>query len=116
MDNNYYSQVTRLDFYWNFTPSFFVSSNVSNTLYSGLGEDFDQSVWLMNLDLGYRFLNHKKGELKLTVFDLLNQNTSIQRNVTDIYIEDERTQVLQQFVMLTFTYNLRSFGGVSTAM
>lgn len=116
LDNNYYSQVTRLDFYWNFTPSFFVSSNVSNTLYSGLGEDFDQSIWLMNLDLGYRFLNHKKGELKLTVFDLLNQNTSIQRNVTDIYTEDERTQVLQQFVMLTFTYNLRSFGGMSTPM
>ena len=66
----------------------------------------------MNLDLGYRFLKDRKGELKLTIFDLLNQNTSIDRNVTDVYIEDERTQVLQQFVMLTFTYNLRAFGGI----
>jgi outer membrane receptor protein involved in Fe transport len=113
LNNNYYSQNTRLDFYWNFTPNFFISSNVNHTFYQGLGEGFDQSFLLMNLDLGYRFLKERKGELKLTIFDLLNQNTSIDRNVTDVYIEDERTQVLQQFVMLTFTYNLRAFSGTS---
>lgn len=116
LNNNYYSQNTRLDFYWNFTPSFFISSNVNHTLYQGLGEGFDQSFLLMNLDLGYRFLKDRKGELKLTVFDLLNQNTSIDRNVTDVYIEDERTQVLQQFVILTFTYNLRAFGNMTNDM
>ncbi len=110
LDNNYYSQTTRLDFYWNFAHNFFIGSNVNNTLYSGLGEDFDRSIWLMNMDFGYRFLPEKKGELKLTVFDLLDQNTSISRNVTDVYWENERTQVLQQFFMLTFTYNLRAFG------
>lgn len=113
LNNNFYSQNTRFDFYWNFTPNFFISSNVNHTLYEGLGEGFDQSFLLMNLDLGYRFLKERKGELKLTIFDLLNQNTSIERNVTDVYIEDERTQVLQQFVMLTFTYNLRAFNGVT---
>jgi len=111
LDNNYYSQTTQIDFYWNFAHNFFVGSNVNNTLYSGLGEEFDRSFWLMNLDFGYRFLPDRKGELKLTVFDLLDQNTSIQRNVTDVYVENERTQVLQQFFMLTFTYNLRAFGG-----
>jgi hypothetical protein len=112
LDNNYYTQTTRVDLYWNFAHNFFIGSNVNNTFYQGLGEDFDQSYWLMNLDFGYRFLPERKGELKLTVFDLLNQNTSIERNVTDIYIENERTEVLKQFFMLTFTYNLRSFGGV----
>jgi hypothetical protein len=28
-----------------------------------------------------------------------------------VYIEDTRTQVVQQFFMLTLTYNLRAFGG-----
>lgn len=112
LNNNFYSQNTRFDFYWNFTPNFFISSNVNHTFYQGLGEGFDQSFLLMNLDLGYRLLKERKGELKLTIFDLLNQNTSIDRNVTDVYIEDERTQVLQQFVMLTFTYNLRTFNGI----
>jgi hypothetical protein len=86
---------------------------MNHLLYSGLGEDFDRSIWLWNLDFGFRFPPSRKAELKLTVFDLLNQNLSINRNVTDVFIEDVRTQVLQQFVMVTFTYNLRRFGGVN---
>ncbi|MDO9554430.1 outer membrane beta-barrel protein [Rhodonellum sp.] len=111
LDNNYYSQNSRLDLYWQFAGGFFFSTNVNNQFYRGLGGDFDQSIWLMNADVGYRFPKQQKLELKLTVFDLLNQNTSIERNVTDVYIQDERTQVLQQFFMLSLTYNLRSFGG-----
>lgn len=114
LDNNYYTQSTRLDLYWNFAGGFFVSTNINNQWYQGLGEDFDQSVWLMNADLGYRFPPSENFELKMTVFDLLNQNTSIDRNVTDVYIENERTQVVQQFFMLTLTYNLRSFGGTGS--
>lgn len=113
LNNNYYTQNTTMDFYWNFASNFFIGSSVNNSLYQGLGEEFDQSVWLMNMDVGYRFLPGRKGELKLTVFDLLNQNTDIQTNVTDVYIENERTQTLQQFFMLTFTYNLRAFGNVN---
>lgn len=43
-------------------------------------------------------------------FDLLNNNNSIIRNVTDYYIEDLQTQVLNRYFMLTLTYNLRKFG------
>ena len=57
-----------------------------------------------------KFLKAQKGELKLTVFDLLKQNQSIVRNVTGEYIEDVRNEVLRQYFMLTFTYNLRNFG------
>ena len=45
----------------------------------------------------------------LNVFDLLRQNISVQRNVNDFYIEDLSTIVLQRYVMLTFTYNMRKF-------
>jgi hypothetical protein len=44
------------------------------------------------------------------VFDLLNQNQSIARTVTGTYIEDDQNLVLKQYVMLTFTYKLKSFG------
>ncbi len=115
LNNNYYTQSTRLDLYWNFTGGFFFSTNVNNQLYKGLGEEFDQSVWLMNADLGYRFPPTEQFELKMTLFDLLNQNTSIDRNVTDVYVEDTRTQVVQQFFMMTLTYNIRSFGGSASA-
>jgi hypothetical protein len=54
-------------------------------------------------------LKNDRGELKLTAFDILKQNQSIARTVNDLYVEDSITEVLQQYVMLTFTYTLRSF-------
>lgn len=111
LNNNFYTQNTRIDFYWQFLGGLFVSTNINNQIFSGLGEAFDRSIWLVNADIGYRFGSNEKLEAKLSIFDLLNQNTSISRNVTDVFIQDERTQVLTQFFMLSLTYNLRSFAG-----
>jgi hypothetical protein len=116
LENNFYTQSTRLDLFWNFIGGVFLGSSVNHQLYSGLGEDFDQGILLCNMDVGYRIPPSKKTEIKLTVFDLLNQNVSIDRNVTDVFVEDVRTQVLRQFFMLTVTYNLRRFGGYNMAM
>lgn len=75
---------------------------------SGLAEGFNKSVPLLNLAVGKRFLDGR-GELKLSVFDLLNKNNAISRNTYSGYVEDSRTTVLQQYFLLTFTYNLRLF-------
>ncbi|HEX6333173.1 MAG TPA: hypothetical protein VFZ78_03040, partial [Flavisolibacter sp.] len=69
---------------------------------------------LWNMSIGKKFLKDRKGELKLGVFDLLKQNQSIARNITESYIEDVQSQVLRQYFMLTFTYNLRNFGTAAT--
>ena len=59
---------------------------------------------------GVKFLKEQKGELKLSVFDLLKQNKSISRTVTETYVEDVQSQVLTQYFLLTFTYKLKNFG------
>ena len=71
---------------------------------------FNQTVPLLNLGVGRRFLDGR-GELKLSVFDALNRNNAVNRTTGSFYVEDTRTQVLQRYALLTFTYNLRSFGG-----
>lgn len=88
----------------------FVQNDVTNQTYTGLSEGFNQSFWLWNAGIGKKFLKNKAGELKLTVFDLLKQNQSISRTVTSDGIEDRQSLVLQQYFMLTFTYNLKNFG------
>ena len=71
---------------------------------------FNQSYWLWNMGVGKKFLKDQSGEIKLSVFDLLKQNSSITRSITETYIEDVQTDVLQQYVLLTFTYKLKNFG------
>jgi hypothetical protein len=60
-----------------------------------------------------KFLKNQRAEAKITVFDVLKKNNSITRTVTDTYIADVRSNVLTQYFMLTFTYNIRNFKGNS---
>ncbi|MEZ4804638.1 MAG: TonB-dependent receptor [Bacteroidia bacterium] len=85
------------------------NADITNSSYNGLGNAFNQSIWLVNGGIGYKFLKGNRGELKLSVFDALKQNTSISRTVTETYIEDKNTQILTRFYMLTFTYSIRHF-------
>jgi hypothetical protein len=71
---------------------------------------FNQSILLVNGGLGYKFLKNNAAELKLNFFDLLNQNNSISRTVTETYVETNETLVLRKYYLISFTYNLRNFG------
>lgn len=88
--------------------------DVTNNYFSGLNQSANVNFWLWNVNVGRKFLKGQKGELRLGVFDLLGQNQSIVRNVTESFIEETRNVVLQRYFMLTFTYNLRNFGAAAT--
>jgi hypothetical protein len=63
-----------------------------------------------NGGINYLFLKDDKGQLKLSVYDLLNQNISVSRTARENYIQDNQTTVLRRYFLLTFTYNIRNFG------
>jgi len=70
---------------------------------------YNDDVVLWNLSVAYKFLPRDLAEIRLTLYDVLKQNDSIERNVTETYIEDTRTALLQRFALLTFTWNIRNF-------
>jgi hypothetical protein len=82
--------------------------------YDGLEKTFSQDFLLVNAGIGFKFLPKKLAEIRLSVFDLLNQNNNINRSVTETYIEDARTKIMRQYFMLTFTYSLRKFNFTNT--
>ncbi|TAL48421.1 MAG: hypothetical protein EPN92_03710, partial [Chitinophagaceae bacterium] len=86
------------------------NNDISNQTYNGLSTGYNQNYWLWNMAVAKKFLKNQRGELRLSVFDLLNQNQSITRTVSETYIEDVNTKVLKQYFMLTFTYSLKNFG------
>jgi len=107
---NYFNHLGSVQFNLLTKKGWFLQNDLSNRLYSGYGVGFDQNYWLWNMAAGKKFLKDRKGELKISVFDLLEQNVSINRDITESYIEDVRNRVLTRYFMLTFTYNLRNFG------
>ncbi len=109
LNNEYYYHVSGLRFNWIFLNGWVLRNDVSNLYYTGLGEAFNENYWLWNINLGRKLLPNRQGEITLGVYDLLNQNRSVSRNITSTYIEDARTNVLNRFFMLTFTYNIRHF-------
>lgn len=110
LDQNYYIQNSNLRFYYSPNDGkTFIANNVNNILYRGLSEGLDQSVWLWNIEAGYRFLKNNKGELKVYVFDLLKQNNSISRTVSDVAVTDVFSNVLTRYAMLSFTYIIGNF-------
>jgi hypothetical protein len=108
-NNNFFFHTADVRFNWNFWKGFVFNTTVNNTLYAGVSQGFNQNFFLWNASLAYKFLKDRSLELKVGVFDILGQNNSISRTVNETFLEDVRTDVLQRYVMLTLTYNLRHF-------
>jgi hypothetical protein len=87
-----------------------VQNEVNYQFNRGLGGDLDKGYILWNAGVGKKFLKNQRGELRLSVFDLLKQNRAISRTVNGLSIVDSQSQVLTQYFMLTFTYRLKNFG------
>ncbi len=111
MNNNYFFQIGSAQFNWEFWKGFFVQNSVTYQNYNGISSKISTQYTLWNLNFGKKLFKNKAGEIKLSCYDILNQNTSLNRTVTDTYIEDSNTEVLKQYFMLSFTYNLRNFNG-----
>jgi hypothetical protein len=110
LNNNYFSQSAGLGLNLMTKNGWVFTNDVNNQLYSGLTGGLDQNYWLWNMAVAKKFLKDQKGELRLSVFDLLKQNRSISRTVQYNYIEDNETRVLTQYFMLTFSYRIKNFG------
>ncbi len=87
-----------------------ISSDFSYVKNMGRTEGYNTSIPLWSASIAKQLFKKKEGEIKFYVFDLLNQNVSITRNVTGNTIQDVSTRVLTRYFMVSFTYNLRRFG------
>lgn len=114
LNNNYLNQSTRLSLNWILWRGIVYRMDVNHQLNTGLAEGFDNSFLLMNLSIGKKVFKNERGEISLNVYDLFGQNNNIRRNISETYIEDRQSNVLQRYVMLTFTFNLRKFSNAAS--
>jgi hypothetical protein len=100
-----------LDFNINLPAHFTVQTNFDYTANTGRASGYNQNIAMWNASVSKYLFKKQQVQLKLEAFDLLNQQVSISRDVTASYIEDERTNVIPQYFMLSVTYFLNKFPG-----
>lgn len=75
---------------------------------SNLGAGFKKDFYLWNTSLAYSFYSNKF-LAKVKVYDILNQNQSNKRTISDTSITDEENIVLKRYVMFSLTYKIQMF-------
>ncbi len=108
-DQHYFSHLLDVDATYYTKSGWLLNASFNYTAYTGRAAGYNTSVPLLNAAIAKQFLKNKQAEFRVSVYDLLNQNVSIVRNVTENYIQDVQTKVLTRYVLLTFTYNLKNF-------
>lgn len=108
-NQTYFNQNSRLRFMSIFWEGFFIQTELNHQYDQGLQSSYNRNSLLCNLSFGKKLFSSDQGEIRVSVYDVFNQNTNIQRNLTESYLEDSRTNVLGRYWLLTLSYNLRAF-------
>ncbi|MDD3108672.1 MAG: outer membrane beta-barrel protein, partial [Alistipes sp.] len=83
----------------------------SYSKYRGVTDQFTEEYFLLNASIGKKIFRNQRGEINVTVNDILNQNKSFVRNVSENYIQNVTSNVLGRYVCINFVFNLRKFKG-----
>lgn len=93
-----------------FLPKRLEWRNDFNFVYNpNVADNFQKTAWFWNSTLAYTIMKDQ-GVLTFKVYDILNQNTNARRFVSQNYIQDVQSKVLQQYFMLSFSWKFNSLG------
>ncbi len=74
------------------------------------------TIPLLQAEVSHYFLKANRASLTLKVFDILNQNSGLQRVSELNYLQETRSNIIGQYAMLTFKYRLSKLGDGSGGM
>lgn len=93
-----------------FQKAFFIGNDFSYNTNSNIAPGFKKDFYFWNASLGYSFYN-KQLTAKIKVYDVLNQNQSVKRTITDSYFEDREDLILKRYIMFSLSMKLNKFAG-----
>ncbi len=104
------------DIVWYFAKKWSFTSNFDVTLYSdeGIGGGSEVALWKTSIQRD--FLKNDRGQLKFTVFDVLDQNLGINQTANTILIQEQRIPSIGRYFMIGLMYKLSNYeskGGIS---
>lgn len=104
------TKAVTMNVFLNWPKRLILENNLQYNYNSRTAPGFPKGVTMWNMAVNYQLFKDRQSLLRLSIYDLLKQNTSIYRSITPTYIEDTQVQVLQQYFLMSFIYNLKQFG------
>jgi hypothetical protein len=95
---------------WKPHTRFNMSLNGTLDQYTATGFEGAVTVPLLNASASWFFLKFNRGVLTLDGFDLLNRNSAVRRISQLNVLMDQRSNIIRQYVMLSFKYRLSKTG------
>jgi len=106
LEQAFLNQTFGSDITWTFLKNFRLGTTFSYQIYQGRTEEFDRNIPMLDFFLSASFLRGNAGELRLSGFNVLDQNLGVTQNVDANFIQRQVTNALGRYFLLTFTYSL----------
>jgi hypothetical protein len=100
--NKTYSAETNI----NFLKNYQFNTSFDYYIYNSQTTSYNKTIPLLNLAISRFLLKNKTGELKLSVNNLLDQSLSVSQSATANYLQQQVTNNLGRYFMVSFTYSL----------
>jgi hypothetical protein len=103
-NQTYYTSLT-----WNFVEGWALNSSFDYQIYrSGTGtDDGEIPIWKASIS---KYLMNDRMTLKLSVFDILDENVGYSQNIDLNYVEDVRVNSLGRYFLFSINYDLNKMG------
>jgi len=109
LDNQYLVQTSKIKYDWIMPLGITFRTQLQHQEYFGLSDLLNNRVLLWTAGIGKQLFKNKRGEIQLSMYDILGQNNNVAQNFYDSYYEETNSNVLTRYAMLSFSYNIRKF-------
>jgi Outer membrane protein beta-barrel family/Carboxypeptidase regulatory-like domain len=104
---DYYSHALSLQLNVVVGPGIVVRQDLVHNLQGNTAPVYGEDALMWNWTIGKKFLKDQRGELRVTTTDALENERSVNRSITETFVQDTRDRVLGRFVQAVFTYSWR---------
>ncbi|WP_316831311.1 TonB-dependent receptor [Pedobacter aquatilis] len=109
VDNKYFTLNNTLNLSYEFIKNLRIEADLNHIGSAGRADGFNNNYFLLNAGIN-KFIMERRITLSLKGFDILKQNTSIDRIVNSSRIEDVRYNNITRYFFLSLNYKLTKVG------
>ncbi|RYY10970.1 MAG: hypothetical protein EOO04_36045, partial [Chitinophagaceae bacterium] len=103
------TQNIQLDLNIHLTKKLTLETDINTNYNNRIAPGFRKSVTSWTAAANLKLFKKEQCNLRLVMYDILKQNTSVYRNISQTFVEDVQQDVLGQYFMVSFTYNIKKF-------